>query len=162
MTVERSYFVRIAPDLQATVQDLHKRTKIASRRSGKLSVGDRTEARRFEALHAAIDQCALASLWVEHRRCSSSWISRPTLMIKKARRNSHLLSLLKGKFRQAFPQKFVGGWTKGQSPSNCAYRTPRARPGSPGLKARGHHLPRSAGKAPPVCVAKRSVTAFIT
>lgn len=63
MTVEYSYFVRIAPDLKATVQDLYKRTKIASRRSRKLPVGDRTESRRFEALHAAIDQCALASLW---------------------------------------------------------------------------------------------------
>lgn len=63
MTVEHSYFVRIASDLKATVRDLHKRTKIALRRSAKLPVGDRTEARRFEALHAAIDQCALASLW---------------------------------------------------------------------------------------------------
>jgi hypothetical protein len=63
MTVESSHFIRIAAALKPTVQDLHKRTTIASRRSGKLSAGDRTEARRFEALHAAIDQCALASLW---------------------------------------------------------------------------------------------------
>lgn len=63
MTVEGSYFVKIGPALISMVRDLNSRAKTAQRRASKLPPGDRTEARRFEALHAAIDQCALASLW---------------------------------------------------------------------------------------------------
>ena len=73
MTNEISYFVRIATALQPTVQQLNKRATVALRRAAKLPVGDRTEALRFEALHAAIDQCALASLWggESHERISA-------------------------------------------------------------------------------------------
>jgi hypothetical protein len=63
MTIEKTYFVRIAPALHRTVHDLHCRVIIARRRAQKLPPGERAEARRFEELHAAIDQCALASLW---------------------------------------------------------------------------------------------------
>ncbi len=63
MTTEISYFVRIAAALQPTVQQLNRRATVALRRAAKLPAGDRTEALRFEALQAAIEQLALASLW---------------------------------------------------------------------------------------------------
>ena len=63
MTIEKAYFVRVAPTLHPAVHDLHRRVIIARRRAQKLPPGERAEARRFEELHAAIDQCALASLW---------------------------------------------------------------------------------------------------
>ncbi|MDN5851137.1 MAG: hypothetical protein L0H63_16125 [Nitrococcus sp.] len=55
--------VRVPTALQPTVQQLNRRATVALRRAAKLPAGDRTDALRFETLHAAIEQCALASLW---------------------------------------------------------------------------------------------------
>lgn len=62
MSVENQVFVRMSPKLGADVLDLAARAKAALARSEKLPPGDRTEAVRFESLHAAIDQLAIAAL----------------------------------------------------------------------------------------------------
>ncbi len=62
MTVERSVFVCLPDALTERLNALEKRARAALFRSSKLSGGDRSEAIRFEALHAAIDQLAIAAI----------------------------------------------------------------------------------------------------
>lgn len=62
MTLECSFFVRMPEALDRPIADLERRAAAALRRSTKLPPGDRTEAMRFEALHAAIDQLAISAL----------------------------------------------------------------------------------------------------
>jgi hypothetical protein len=62
MTTERSAFVLI-PDILATpLLQLERRAIAALRRAEKLPPGDRTEAMRFESIHAVIDQVATAAM----------------------------------------------------------------------------------------------------
>jgi hypothetical protein len=62
MTVERSLFVRIPEALERPIADLERRAEAALRRSEKMPPGDRSEAVRFEGLHATIDQLAVSAL----------------------------------------------------------------------------------------------------
>lgn len=62
MTLELSLFVRMPEALDLPIADLERRAANALRRSEKLPPGDRSEAIRFESLHAAIDQLAISAL----------------------------------------------------------------------------------------------------
>jgi len=62
MTVESSVYVRIPEAATRHIVELDARAKASLRRSAKLPPGDRTEVIRFEALHAAIDQLAVAAM----------------------------------------------------------------------------------------------------
>jgi hypothetical protein len=62
MTLESSLFVRMPEALDAPIADLERRAAAAYRRSKKLPPGDRSEAVRFERIHAAIDQIAISAL----------------------------------------------------------------------------------------------------
>lgn len=62
MTLELSLFVRMPEALDTPLADLERRAAAALRRSEKLPPGDRSEAVRFESLHAAIDQLAISAL----------------------------------------------------------------------------------------------------
>lgn len=62
MTLELSLFVRMPEALDTPIADLERRATAALRRSEKLPPGDRSEAVRFEGLHAAIDQLAISAL----------------------------------------------------------------------------------------------------
>lgn len=60
MSVERSIFVLIPDSLAKDVLQLNQRATACLARSAKMPPGDRTEAVRFENLHLAIDQIAIA------------------------------------------------------------------------------------------------------
>ncbi len=62
MSIEKRVFVRMPEGLSAHVLDLAARGRTALSRAKKLPSGDRTEAVRFESLHAAIDQLAIAAI----------------------------------------------------------------------------------------------------
>ena len=62
MSAEQPLFVRMPESLDSAIADLERRTVAALRRSEKLPPGDRSEAVRFEGLHAAIDQLAVSVL----------------------------------------------------------------------------------------------------
>lgn len=62
MSIEKRIFVKAPSEIQAQVLDLAKRANAALARSAKLPAGDRTEALRFESLHAVIDQLGIAAL----------------------------------------------------------------------------------------------------
>lgn len=62
MTLELSLFVRMPEAFDGPIADLERRATAALRRSEKLPPGDRSEAVRFEGLHAAIDQLAISAL----------------------------------------------------------------------------------------------------
>lgn len=62
MTIEQSVFVRIPHELNGQMIELISRAEAALVRSGKLSPGDRTETVRFDSLHAAIEQIAIAAI----------------------------------------------------------------------------------------------------
>lgn len=62
MTIERTAYVAIPDIVSQHVLELDRLAGAALRRSEKLSPGDRTEAVRFEAIHAAIDQIAAAAM----------------------------------------------------------------------------------------------------
>ena len=62
MTIESRIFVRIPDAATSFVLDLATRANSSLARAEKLPPGDRTEVLRFEALHAAIDQLAVASM----------------------------------------------------------------------------------------------------
>jgi len=62
MTIERSAFVVIPESLTPQILELERRAGAALRRAQKLSRGDRTEAIRFESIHAVIDQVAVAAM----------------------------------------------------------------------------------------------------
>ena len=75
MTIENDIYVRLASDggNADKVLKLYKKAKASLARAGKLPPGDRTEAVRFESLHAAIDQIANKVLLNggEHKRLQS-------------------------------------------------------------------------------------------
>lgn len=62
MTVERTWFVRLPTQLDSRVRELEARALACAARAAKLDPGDRTEALRFEAIHAVIDQISAAAL----------------------------------------------------------------------------------------------------
>lgn len=62
MTVEYRVLVRMPKAVTEPVLDLVARADAALARAKKLPAGDRTEAVRFESLHAAIDQLAVAAM----------------------------------------------------------------------------------------------------
>jgi hypothetical protein len=62
MSIENRVFVRMPSKLSADVLNLAARAAAALARAEKLPPGDRTEAVRFESLHAAIDQLAISAL----------------------------------------------------------------------------------------------------
>jgi hypothetical protein len=62
MTIEHSVYVRIPDAAAKHIAELDARARAALSRSAKLPPGDRSEAIRFEALHAAIDQLAVAAM----------------------------------------------------------------------------------------------------
>lgn len=83
MTTEIAIFVRVSESLAPTVKRLRQQGDEALRRSSKLLPGDRTELQRFEALQAAIERCAMVSLWggephwagADGERAAGVWIS---------------------------------------------------------------------------------------
>jgi hypothetical protein len=62
MTQECSVFIALPNEVAAEVADLAERADSCLGRSRKLPPGDRTEAVRFENIHACIDQIAVAAL----------------------------------------------------------------------------------------------------
>jgi hypothetical protein len=60
VTIERSLLVPIPSSVDAQVSALSRQAEEALRRSAKLPPGDRSELLRFEAIHAVIDQIAIA------------------------------------------------------------------------------------------------------
>jgi hypothetical protein len=62
MTIERSTYVLIPEALAPPLLQLERRAIAALRRAEKLSPGDRTEAIRFESIHAVIDQVAAVAM----------------------------------------------------------------------------------------------------
>lgn len=62
MTIEQSVFVRIPHELNDQMIELISRAEAALVRSGKLSLGDRTETVPLDSLHAAIEQIAIAAI----------------------------------------------------------------------------------------------------
>lgn len=62
MSTEQSLFVCIPDVLAPDISKMAMRAASALERSKKLPPGDRTEAIRFESLHAVIDQIAIAAL----------------------------------------------------------------------------------------------------
>lgn len=62
MSIEKQVAIRMPSELSASVLDLAARAAAALARADKLPPGDRTEAVRFESLHAVIDQLAIAAL----------------------------------------------------------------------------------------------------
>ena len=62
MTIERTWFVRLPTQLDSRVRELNARALACAARATKLDPGDRTEALRFEAIHAVIDQLSAAAL----------------------------------------------------------------------------------------------------
>lgn len=62
MTVERTWFVRIPSEIESRIKELSARASACVARAAKLDPGDRTEAARFEAIHAVIDQLSVAAL----------------------------------------------------------------------------------------------------
>ncbi|MGO8967059.1 MAG: hypothetical protein ACLQGN_26535 [Mycobacterium sp.] len=62
MTIEQTVYVRIPQAAAGYIAGLDARARAALSRSAKLPPGDRSEAIRFEALHAAIDQLAIAAI----------------------------------------------------------------------------------------------------
>ncbi len=62
MSVEQSCFVRLPQEIAPRVQELSALAKACVARAAKLDPGDRTEALRFEGLHAVIDQLSIAAL----------------------------------------------------------------------------------------------------
>lgn len=63
MTVELTLYVRLSSQSEEIVGTFTKAVTASLRRMQKRPPGDRTEAVRFDALHSAIEKCALASLW---------------------------------------------------------------------------------------------------
>jgi hypothetical protein len=62
MSVERTCFIRLPTELGARVQELSALASACLARAAKLDPGDRTEALRFEGIHAVIDQLSIAAL----------------------------------------------------------------------------------------------------
>ena len=61
MTIERSAYVLMPESLESPLLRLQHSANSALLRGKKLSAGDRTEAIRFESIHAVIDQMATAA-----------------------------------------------------------------------------------------------------
>ena len=72
MSVERTCFVRLPPEFGARVQELSARANACLARAAKLDPGDRTEALRFEGVHAVIDQLSIAAV---NAGAQSAWSS---------------------------------------------------------------------------------------
>lgn len=62
MSVERTCFIRLPPEIEARVHELSALARGCVARAAKLDPGDRTEALRFEGIHAVIDQVSIAAL----------------------------------------------------------------------------------------------------
>ncbi|WP_298937429.1 hypothetical protein [uncultured Ruegeria sp.] len=69
MSKEYVAFVRIPDSLTGTISQLKQRAESSLVRDAKLSPGDRTEAVRFENLHATIDQIATAAMLDKEAHC---------------------------------------------------------------------------------------------
>lgn len=63
MTCERSVYVRLPPHVEEAMRGLFKGVNAARRRMLKLPAGERSEAVRFETLHAAIERLAVEAVW---------------------------------------------------------------------------------------------------
>ena len=62
MTIELLHFIRIPSTMAEALRSLHQQAAASLERSVKLEPGDRSEAIRFEQLHAAIDQIGVLAL----------------------------------------------------------------------------------------------------
>lgn len=71
MTTEHTVYVGMPQAMEGTLRGLQKRAVAALGRADKLALGDRTEALRFEAIHAVIDQLAIAAIVDGEVRCST-------------------------------------------------------------------------------------------